>query len=145
MKSLVFSQFAIVKANTAALFTLKLNEEVYRLKDKEPNVKFSEADPLCAYIEYTENEQQPETIEEVEALEGIRFVCEQCPHFHPILKADETVDERCKHGDCDYIGNELGRTMKRSAACPRLYEILQGDNAVISFKEPGREADKCFK
>ena len=37
MKSLVFSQYAIVRANTAALFTQKLNEEIYKLKDKTGN------------------------------------------------------------------------------------------------------------
>lgn len=145
MKSLVFSQFATVKANTAALFTSKLNEEIYKLKDKEPNVKFSEADPLCAYIEYTENESQAETIEEVEALEGIRFVCEQCPHFKPITKADGTIDNRVKYGDCDYSGNEFVRTIKTSPACERLYELLQGDDVVIRFREPGKEADKCSR
>lgn len=134
MKSLVFSQYATVKANTAALFTSKLNEEVYKLKDKEPNVKFSEADPLCAYIEYVESENRPETIEEVEALEGIRFVCEQCPHFSPILKADGTVDARVKYGDCDYDGNEFGRTIKSSPACPHLYELLQEGGVKICFK-----------
>lgn len=135
MKSLVFSQFSTVRANTDALFTAKLNDEVYRLKDKSPNVKFSVADPLVAYIEYLESEKQPETIEEVEALEGIRFVCEQCPHFHPVLKADETVDERCKFGDCDFDGNELGRTMKNAAACSHLYDLLKDGKGVrICFK-----------
>lgn len=145
MKSLDFVQFATVKANSAALFTTRLNEEIYRLRDKSPEVRFSVCDPLTAYIEYSVNEKTPENIEEVEALEGIRFVCEQCPHFHAILKADGTVDGRVKYGDCDYDENEFGRTMKRSAACPRLYELLQGDNVVIRFKEPGREADKCSK
>ena len=134
MKSLVFSQYAIVRANTAALFTQKLNEEVYKLKDKEPNVKFSEADPLVAYIEYTETEKQPETIEEVAALDGIKFVCEQCPHFKPILKADETIDERRKYGDCDFEGNEFGRTLKTSAACSRLYELIQEGGVKLCFK-----------
>lgn len=134
MKSLVFSQYAIVRANTAALFTSKLNEEVYKLKDKEPNVKFSEADPLVAYIEYTETEQKPETIDEVAALDGIKFVCEQCPHFKPILKADETIDERCKYGDCDFEGNEFGRTLKTSAACSRLYELIQEGGVKLCFK-----------
>lgn len=134
MKSLVFSQYAIVKANTAALFTAKLNEEICRLKDKEPNVTFSDADPLCAYIEYIESEQRPETIEEAEALEGIRFVCEQCPCFKPILKADGTIDGRVKYGDCDYEGNDFGRTGKCSPACPHLYELLQGGGVTICFK-----------
>lgn len=134
MKSLVFSQYAIVKANTAALFTTKLNEEVYKLKDKEPNVTFSKADPLVAYIEYTESEEKPETVQEVAALEGIRFVCEQCPHFKPILKADETVDERCKYGDCDYDGNEFGRTLKTSNACPHLFDLIQEGGVKLCFK-----------
>lgn len=134
MKSLVFSQYSTVKANSDALFTAKLNEEIYKLKDKSPNVKFSEADPLCAYIEYVESEQKAETIEEVEALEGIRFICEQCPHFKPITKADGTIDNRVKYGDCDYDGNEFGRAIKTSPACPRLYELLQEGGVKICFK-----------
>ena len=51
MKSLVYQQYSTVKANTDALFTTKLNEEIYRLKDYGPSVTFSVADPLCAYIE----------------------------------------------------------------------------------------------
>lgn len=134
MKSLVFSQYSTVKANSDALFTAKLNEEIYKLKDKSPNVKFSEADPLCAYIEYVESEHKAETIEEVEALEGIRFVCEQCPHFKPILKADGTVDGRVKYGDCSFEGNEFGRTLKNSPACPHLYELLQEGGVKVCFK-----------
>lgn len=134
MKSLVFSQYATVKANTAALFTTKLNEEIRKLKGKEPNVTFSDADPLVAYIEYMESVEEPETIAEAERLEGIRFVCEQCPHFKPILKADETVDERCKYGDCDYSENEFGRALKSADACPHLYELLQEGGVRICFK-----------
>lgn len=134
MKSLVYSQFATVKANTAALFTSKLNEEIYKLKDKEPNVQFSEADPLCAYIEYTENENRPETVDEVAALEGIRFVCEQCPHFKPITKADGTIDNRVKYGDCDYSENEFGRAIKTSPACPHLFELIQEGGVKLCFK-----------
>lgn len=134
MKNLVFSQYAIVKANSAALFTTRLNETVYKLKDKEPTVKFSESDPLVAYIEYVENEQKPETIEEVEALEGIRFVCEQCPLFSPVLKSDGTEDKRARYGDCSDEGNELGRTLKSSPACLRLYELLQEGGVKICFK-----------
>lgn len=131
MKSLVFSQYSTVKANTDALFTAKLNEEVYRLKDKSPNVKFSTCDPLTAYIEYTETETQPEP----EKVEKLRFVCEQCPHFKPILKADGTIDERCKYGDCDYDGNEFGRSLKKSEACSHLYDLLkEGKGVRICFK-----------
>lgn len=134
MKSLVFSQYATVKANTAALFTTKLNEEIYKLKDKEPNVTFSKADPLVAYIEYTETEQRPETLDEFAALQGIKFVCEQCPCFEPILKADETIDERRKYGDCNFEGNEFGRTLKTAPACPHLFELIQEGSVKLCFK-----------
>ena len=134
MKSLVFSQYAIVKANTAALFTTKLNEEIYKLKDKEPNVTFSKADPLVAYVEYSETEQKPETLEEVAVMDGIHFVCEQCPHFHAILKADETEDMRVKYGDCDFEGNEFGRTLKSAPACPHLFELIREGGVKLCFK-----------
>lgn len=134
MKNSVVQQYAIVKENTAPLFTAKLNNELERLKDNDPTVTFSATDPLCAYVSYIVTERHPETIEEASSLEGVRFVCEQCPMFRPILKADGTVDGRCKFGDCTYEGNEFGRALKRQPACSYLYELIQGGGVKVCFK-----------
>lgn len=123
MKSSRYEQFAIVREDSASLFTDRLNETLYRLKDNNPIVKFSESDPLCAYIKYSISETTPETISEASEMEGVSFVCAQCPYFKPILKADETVDERRKYGDCEHA--EMGRTLKNARACDRLYELIK--------------------
>lgn len=135
MKRLVFQQFAIVKEDTAPLLTEKLNAEIYRLKDYEPKVTFSDADPLAAYISYTVREEVPETIVEASEVNGVRFVCEQCPHFCPVLKSDGKADSRVKYGDCTFEGNEFGRSFKDQAACSRLYELIQEGGVKLCFKK----------
>ena len=45
-----YEQFAIVREDSAALLTEKLNEQVYALRQYKPVVTFSDSDPLCAYI-----------------------------------------------------------------------------------------------
>ena len=41
MKRSRYEQFAIVTGDTAQSFSQKLNEEIYRLRDKDPVVEFS--------------------------------------------------------------------------------------------------------
>ena len=81
MRNSVYEQFAIVREDSASLFTARLNETIYKLRDKQPKVTFSESDPLCAYVHYIVNENVPETVAEASAVEGISFVCAQCPYF----------------------------------------------------------------
>lgn len=133
MKSSVYEQFAIVQSDSAALFTAKLNETIYRLRNSNPVVKFSEADPLCAYIHYVVYENTPETVAEASEMEGVHFVCAQCPYFHPIMKEDGTPDKRVKWGDCEYA--ELGRTMRMASACDKLYETIKEGDVKICFTE----------
>lgn len=135
MKRLVYTQYAIVKEDTAALFTEKLNAEVFKLRDLEPSVTFSDSDPLTAYISYVMREDVPETVVEACEAEGVRFVCEQCPHFVPICKKDGKVDSRVKYGDCSFEGNEFGRSFKDQAACSRLYELIQEGGVKLCFKK----------
>ena len=134
MRRSVFPQYAIVKADTASLFTEKLNAELYRLKDHDPTVKFSESDPLTAYISFVMREAVPESISEEYESAGVRFVCEQCPCFSPTPKKDGTIDARNKHGDCAYEGNEFGRTFKDQAACDHLYELIRRGEVKLCFK-----------
>lgn len=133
MRNCVYEQFAIVREDSAPLFTAKLNEQLYRLRGNHPVVSFSESDPLCAYIKYVIDEQTPETIAEASAMEGVRFTCAQCPEFRPMLKDDGTADKRCKYGDCEYA--EMGRTYKTSAACDRLYELIKEGSVKLCFTE----------
>ena len=133
MKCSSYDQFAIVSADSAPQFTQELNETIYRLRDNNPVVKFSESIPFYAQIKYRVNENTPETISEASEVEGVRFVCAQCPYFQPILKADETEDKRCKFGDCPHA--ELGRVLKQAPACDRLYELIKEGSVKLCFTE----------
>lgn len=133
MKSSVYEQFAIVQENSASLFTARLNEELYRLRDSRPAVKFSESDPLCAYIHYTVSVNTPESVAEASELEGVHFVCSQCPFFNPVMKEDGSEDKRCKWGDCEHA--EYGRTLKTGSACDKLYELIKEGDVRLCFRD----------
>lgn len=134
MKSSRFEQFAIVAEDSASLFNERLNEEVYRLREYNPVVIFSEStSPFYAQIKYTVNQNTPETIAEASEVEGVSFVCAQCPYFKPITKEDGTVDLRHKYGDCEHA--ELGRTLKMAAACDKLYQLIKEGDVKICFRD----------
>lgn len=133
MRSSIYEQFAIVREDTASLFTDKLNETILRLKDNDPVVKFSESDPLCAYIKYSISETTPETISEASEINGVSFTCSQCPYFVPVCREDGEIDKRCKYGDCPHT--DLGRTYKNSAACDILYELIKEGGVKVCFTE----------
>lgn len=133
MRSSSYDQFAIVSADSAPLFNQQLNEEIYRLRDNNPVVKFSESIPFYAQIKYRVNEETPETVAEASAVQGVSFVCAQCPYFKAPLKDDGTEDKRCKYGDCEHT--ELGRTFKNSAACEKLFELIKEGGVKLCFTE----------
>lgn len=134
MKRSCYEQFAIVSADSASLFAEKLNEEIFRLKDNNPVIYFSEStSPFYARIKYVVNTEAPETIAEASAVEGVSFVCLQCPYFKPALREDGEVDRRVKWGDCEHT--ELGRTLKTAPACERLYELIKEGDVKLCFME----------
>ena len=133
MKRSRYEQFAIVYADSAPSFNKQLNEEIFRLKDNNPVVKFSESIPFYAQIKYEVNEETPETVAEASVVEGVRFVCAQCPYFKAPTKDDGTEDRRCKYGDCEHA--ELGRTFKNTPACDRLYELIAEGGIRICFTD----------
>jgi len=133
MRSSSYDQFAIVSADSASLFNQQLNEEIFRLRDNNPVVKFSESIPFYAQIKYRVNEDTPETIAEASEIEGVCFVCAQCPYFKAPLKDDGTEDKRCKYGDCEHA--ELGRTFKKTAACEKLYDLIAEGGIKICFTD----------
>jgi hypothetical protein len=133
MKRSSYEQFAIVHADSASLFNQQLNAEIRRLKDNSPTVHFSESIPFYAQIKYIVNEETPETISEASEMEGVRFVCAQCPYFKAPLKDDGTEDKRCKYGDCEHA--ELGRTFKKTAACEKLYDLIAEGGIKICFTD----------
>ena len=131
MKTSVYEQFAIVKEDSAALFTAKLNEQIYALREYSPVVTFSDADPLCAYIKYVASVSVPESLSEEYEEQGTRFLCAQCPFFKPVTKDDGSEDKRCKWGGCDHA--EFGRTYKTSRACDKLYELIKEGDVKLCF------------
>ena len=131
MRNSVYEQFAIVREDSASLFTARLNETIYKLRDKQPKVTFSESDPLCAYVHYIVNENVPETVAEASAVEGISFVCAQCPYFEPETTQDGEVDKRKKWGYCPHA--ELERVKKTAPACDRCYEAIKEGDVRLCF------------
>ena len=133
MKRSTYEQFAIVSADSASLFTQQLNAEVLRLKDNNPVVKFSESIPFYAQIKYTVNTEEPETIAEASEVTGVSFVCLQCPYFKSATRADGEIDRRVKWGECEHT--ELGRTLKTTPACEKLYELIKEGDVQICFMD----------
>ena len=133
MKCSSYDQFAIVSADSASLFNQQLNEEIYRLKDLNPVVKFSESIPFYAQIKYRVNEAIPETVAEASEIEGVHFVCSQCPYYKPALRADGEIDRRVKWGECEHA--DLGRVLKEAPACDRLFDLIKEGSVKLCFME----------
>jgi hypothetical protein len=133
MKRSRYEQFAIVHADSASLFQKQLNEEIFRLRDNDPVVKFSESIPFYAQIKYSVDNTTPEKISEEYELQGVQFVCAQCPFFKAPLKEDGTEDKRCKYGDCEHT--DLGRTFRNTLACDKLYELIAEGGVKLCFTE----------
>lgn len=140
MKEERYQQFETVKAEAPELFTEDLNKATYNLRDKNPQVHFSEVDPLCAYVSYTERYKAPESLEDEYELQGVRFTCEMCPMFSLIMKRDGTPDARLKYGDCPE--SEFGRTYKDSQACAKLYQMLRDGRVKLVRVEDEEEAEE---
>lgn len=133
MRRSTYEQFAIVSADSATLFNEQLNAEILRLKDNNPVVKFSESIPFYAQIKYTVNTETPETIAEASEVNGVSFVCSQCPYFKAATRADGEIDRRVKWGECEHT--ELGRTLKLAPACEKLYELIKEGDVQICFMD----------
>ena len=131
MKNSVYEQFATVHEDSASLFDEKLNEKVRELHAFNPKVTFSEQIPFYAHISYTMKDFIPENVAEASELNGVTFVCAQCPYFSPELKENGEPDKRCKWGNCEHA--EFGRTYKTTAACNKLYELIREGDVKLCF------------
>lgn len=115
-----YLQYVIVHGDTAQQLTESLNQELYRLRYLHPEVTF---EGLTARISYQANFVRPLSLADEYEEVGVKFSCQDCPFFRPILKADGTVDKRNKWGDCEHA--ELGRTYRDGRACDHLFEALR--------------------
>lgn len=115
-----YLQYTVVQEDTAQKLTESLNRELYRLRYFRPEVSF---EGLIARISYQNNLVRPLSLADEYEEIGVKFTCQDCPFFRPILKADGTEDKRNKWGDCDRA--ELGRTYRDGRACDHLFEALR--------------------
>lgn len=130
MKKSSFQQYRIVREDTAQQLTETLNAWMYKLRHKHPSVQF---EGLTARIEYTETEEDPESIADEYAVQGARFTCQDCPYFEPMLKADGTEDRRAKIGGCEH--KDLRRTYKDSTACEYLFTQIRNGRVRLCLAE----------
>lgn len=115
-----YQQFAIVRGDTAQLFTDALNAKMYELRHKHPTADIKS--DSFAVISYTETETTPQSIGDEYELQGLRITCQDCPLFTPIYKADGSEDKRIKYGNCPIC--EFGRTSKTSSPCSELFQMI---------------------
>lgn len=125
-----FTQYSIITDHDPQAFQDKLNAELRKLKDKEPEVNITSGGTMrIAEIRYTEEAiiQEPDPAEK-----GVRFTCEECPMFKPAPKRDGTPDLRSKYGDCPH--SEMQRTWRTAPACGVLYTMIKNGKIRLTME-----------
>lgn len=123
MKRINYDQYAIITGTSAQAFEKSLNEALYRLKEYGPKVTFSDAEPLWAYIIYSVEDVELESLADEYHEQGFQFVCDQCPYFRPVLRKDGEIDPRYKNGTC--IKKGAASVRKKGPACDVFHNILR--------------------
>lgn len=121
-----FRQFAIVTADSAQQFTERLNEELYRLRHKSPEVSF---EGMIARISYIEHVDAPEDTADEYELKGVSLTCQDCPFFRPQRKTDGSEDLRAKRGKCEFA--MYGITSRDTRACSHLFECMNRGEVIL--------------
>lgn len=119
MEVSTFTQYAIVQGDSAHDLTEQLNEMLFRLKDKRPEVTF---EGLIARISYSESTKAPENMADEYELKGVQLTCQDCPFFEPYTKKDGSEDLRKKWGKCRFA--PYGETARDSYCCKKPFECL---------------------
>lgn len=130
MKRESFQQFAIVAADSAQELTERLNAELFKLRDKRPQVTF---EGMIARISYTEEIQIAETVSDDFEERGISLTCLDCPFFVPAMKSDGTPDGRAKWGGCPH--SEMKRTERNRRACDKLFQMINSGEVRLCLPE----------
>lgn len=130
MRRQSFQQFVIVSSDSAQLLTERLNEKLYELRDKRPEVTF---EGMIARISYQESTEEPESLGDEYATKGVKLSCGACPWFEPVRKTDGSIDQRVKWGDCPRA--HYGRTTCESAACEKLFEALNNGEVKLCIAD----------
>ena len=126
MRNESYQQFAIVAADSAQ----QLNQKLYELRDKRPQVTF---EGLIARISYSESVSIPEDLVDQYELAGVRLRCGACPFFEPRRNMNGSEDKRAKWGACPCA--TYGRTSRESGACNRLFEMLNSGEVRLCLTE----------
>ena len=130
MRNESYQQFAIVAADSAQQLTEQLNQKLYELRDKRPQVTF---EGLIARISYSESVSIPEDLVDQYELAGVRLRCGSCPFFQPRLNSNGTEDKRAKKGTCPCA--EYGIAFRDSRVCERLFEMLNSGEVRLCLAE----------
>ena len=114
MKQNLITQTVIIHEETASLFETKMNEALAKMSN--PQIKFQDSVPFCAYITYQIEQKISETAED-EYVEktGEHACCGDCPY----IKLSE--DKRVKFHTCKY--NEYAIKVT-TPACELYYQRL---------------------
>ena len=119
-----FKQFAFIRSRSTKEFEVTVNRKMQELKHRKPEITFSESgDYMIARISYTESIMTPEDLADAYAMQNIKFTCQDCPMFKPIMNKDGTPNQRVRYGDCKYA--KYGRTDKEARCCDTLYKLYR--------------------
>lgn len=80
----------------------------------DPEVEFREG--FCAFITWQECQKQPETVRDDFNLEGVKYLCEQCPYL------ERGLDGRRKLWPCRY--SLTGHARLDEECCEVFYKKL---------------------
>lgn len=115
MRTKEFKKIKVVESHSGAEFERLYNEAMAELAGKNPQEIIKLGEGHCAYICYTESEEEPENIRDEYSLRGVSYVCGECPYFNSV------DDKRVKHGICNMAGRKV---RSDSYACLFLYQQI---------------------
>ena len=134
MRSESYKQYDFIREDAVEIFTDKVNKRMQELQYNSPEVEvMHEGRYMIAQIRYTQHVNIPEDLADIYEMQNVRFTCQDCPIFKPILNKDGTPDLRVKYGDCKYA--EFGRTYKNSRCCDTLYKLFRTGEVRLCLAE----------
>lgn len=101
-------------------FEQSFNEAIEELKDFDPEpseISHNDANGFWVCIKYTKKEKAIESVSDEFHLQGIRYLCKNCP-LHEV-----ETDGRIKRVPCKY--SEMGYCHLEHEACEYFYKLLK--------------------
>lgn len=120
MQTKSLKKLAAVTGATAEEFQTAFNAKMVELAAQgveDPEVIFNPRQGHCCYITWHEQVQEIEGVADEFHLEGLRFLCGNCPLHEPV------TDGRRKTTGCRYA--ELGVVHLEHEACELFYKMLK--------------------